>query len=105
MRKTARVWFFEVAHGNQTATWVNTLFDRKANRVQYVYVVPDTMVTVITLILTPRQRATHVAVRYERTSLSADANTAVRDMADHDNKAGPEWAAQINQFLARDSGS
>lgn len=91
---------FQVAHGGGTATWVNTIFDREANRVQYVYVLPDIVATTITLRLTPRREATHVAVRYERTALSADADAVVRRMAEQDSKAGPEWEAQINRFLA-----
>lgn len=91
---------FEIDHGGRTATWVNTAFDRAANRVQYVYVLPEVVATTITLRLTPRGDATHVAVRYERTALSPDANPVVRDMAEHDRQAGPEWSAQINRFLA-----
>lgn len=94
---------FQVAHGDRRATWVNTAFDRKANRVQYVYVLPDVVATTITLNLTPRRGTTHVAVRYERTSISSDANAIVRQMAEQDRKAGPEWSAQINRFLAADA--
>jgi hypothetical protein len=32
---------FEVANGDETATWVNTSFDPTANRIQYVYVIPN----------------------------------------------------------------
>ena len=91
---------FRIAHGERTATWVNTVFDREARRVQYVYVLPDIVATVITLRLTPQRDATQVTVRYERTSLSAEADALVRGMAEHDRMAGPEWAAQINRYLA-----
>jgi hypothetical protein len=91
---------FEVAHGSGTATWVNTVFDREAQRVQYVYVLPETVATVISLRLTVRGSATHVAVRYERTALSTAANALVLRMAEHDRHAGPEWAAQIDRYLA-----
>jgi hypothetical protein len=94
---------FQVAHSGRTATWVNTAFDREANRIQYVYVLPEIVATTITLKLTPRREATHVAVRYERTALSADGNAVVRRMAEQDSKAGPEWNAQINRFLAADA--
>ncbi len=91
---------FGIAHGDRTATWVNTLFDRGAGRVQYVYVLPDLVATLISLSLTPQRDSTHVIVRYERTSLSAEADALVRGMAEHDRMAGPEWAAQINSYLS-----
>jgi hypothetical protein len=92
---------FRIAQGERTSTWVNTVFDREARRIQYVYVLPDVVATVITLSLTARRDFTHVAVRYERTSLSAKADALVVDMAKRDTVAGTEWAAQINRYLAR----
>lgn len=91
---------FQVDHNGRTATWVNAAFDREANRIQYVYILPEVVATTITLRLTPHREVTHVAVRYERTALSADADAVVRRMADQDSKAGPEWEAQINRFFA-----
>ncbi len=44
---------FTVAHSHLRAAWVNTEFDLKSGRIQYVYVIPDALVTVITLQLTP----------------------------------------------------
>ncbi|HEX4584979.1 MAG TPA: hypothetical protein VH183_09130 [Burkholderiaceae bacterium] len=90
---------FKVSHGDRTAVWVNTAFDRVANRIQYVYVIPDIVVTVVTLGLTPRQTSTHVAVTYERTALTQDANERVRQMAARDAASGPEWGRQINDCL------
>lgn len=95
---------FHLAHGDRTATWVNTSFDPAAGRVQYVYLLPDIMATVITLSLTPRGKSTHARVRYERTSLAVSANAKVSEMAEHDRRAGPEWAAQINRYLAAQPG-
>jgi len=94
---------FEVDHDGRTATWINTAFDRRAHRVQYVYVLPEIVATTITLSLTPRGDATHVAVRYERTALATHANAVVRQMAERDRQAGPEWSEQINRFLAADA--
>jgi hypothetical protein len=90
---------FTVAHGDKTAVWVNTCFDRAANRIQYVYVVPDVLVTVITLALRPTGQATHVDVVYERTALTPTANDAVKRLAAADKVAGPEWGRQINRHL------
>ena len=92
---------FQIAHGHRMATWVNTLFDPLNGRVQYVYVVPEVVVTVITLQLHPRGAGTEVVVLYERTSLSPDADLVVREMADHDRAAGSEWAGQINAHLSK----
>ena len=36
---------FRVRHGDRSAVWVNTAFDRAARRIQYVYVIPDVVVT------------------------------------------------------------
>jgi hypothetical protein len=90
---------FTVAHGHRQAAWVNTEFDAKAGRMQYVYVIPDTLVTVITIHLTPRGDKTHIAVEYDRTALGAEANQHVQHLAESDRKAGPEWERQINQYL------
>jgi len=92
---------FTLAHGGRNAIWVNTSFDLGANRVQYVYVVPDTLVTVIELKLTPNGDTTHVAVTYDRTALTGKANHLVREMAERDAHAGPEWARQINGYLGK----
>ena len=90
---------FKIARGEATAVWVNTCFDRTANRVQYVYFIPETLVTVITLTLTQAGSRTRVEVSYERTALTANANDLVRQMAAHDKQAGAEWSAQIDQYL------
>jgi len=94
---------FKVGQGDHAAVWVNTALDRAANRIQYVYVIPDLVVTVITLRLSRSGPATHVAVTYERTALADAAGEAVNQMAGRDKMAGPEWAQQINQYL-RDAG-
>jgi hypothetical protein len=90
---------FKVPHGDKTAVWVNTALDRAAHRIQYVYVLPDVVATVITLQLAPIAQSTHVAVTYSRTALTAAANDLVREMADQDRGAGREWDLQINTYL------
>jgi hypothetical protein len=94
---------FKVAQGERTAVWVNTALDRVASRIQYVYVIPDLVVTVITLNLKESGPSTHVAVTYERTALADAAGEVVSQMAARDRMAGPEWAQQINNHL-RDAG-
>lgn len=95
---------FMVAHGHTRATWVNTVLDLKDGRVQYVYVIPDALATVITLKLTPTGQKTNVEVQYDRTSLSPDADAHVLHMADGDRRSGPEWEQQVNEYLAKPSG-
>lgn len=92
---------FEVAHDRGSAVWVNTCFDRAARRIQYVYVIPDVVVTVITLKVTPARESTAVEVVYERTALAAKANDIVKEMAGRDRVAGKEWSQQINAHLAK----
>lgn len=94
---------FRVPYGDRTAVWVNTALHRAANRIQYVYVVPDIVVTVIPLQLTSLGPSTHVEVKYERTALGDAAQTLVRDMAERDRLAGEEWSRQIRAHLNPDS--
>lgn len=91
---------FTVAHQHLRAAWVNTAFDLKNGRIQYVYMIPDVLVTVITLNLTPQGQQTKVEVQYDRTALSAEADGHVRHTAEGDRKSGPEWEQQVNGYLA-----
>jgi hypothetical protein len=90
---------FKVSHGDKTAVWVNTAFDRAAGRIQYVYVLPDVVATVVTVQLAPLAQSTRVAVTYSRTALEEAANERVREMATRDRVAGREWDLQINTYL------
>lgn len=92
---------FTVNHGHLQAAWVNTEFDLRNGRIQYAYVIPDVMVTLISLRLIPEGKQTHVQVAYDRTALSPEADEHVRRMAEQDRAAGPEWEKQINDYLAR----
>jgi hypothetical protein len=94
---------FTVAHGHHEAVWVNTQLDLKNGRVQYAYVVPDMLATLITLQLTAEGEKTRVEVKYERTALNADADEHVRRMAEKDRAAGPEWEKQVNEYLGREN--
>jgi hypothetical protein len=92
---------FKIRHGETHALWVNTALDPMARRIQYVYVIPDVVVTVITLKLMPNGRTTTIDVVYERTALSEAANESVKDMAARDSVAGEEWSRQINNHLSQ----
>lgn len=90
---------FEVRRGDNKAVWINTAFDPLARRIQYVYVMPEVVVTLITLNLMPVGRSTTVEVIYERTALRETANETVKAMAAQDRIAGSEWSQQVNAHL------
>jgi hypothetical protein len=96
---------FTVAHDHLRAAWVNTEFDLKNGRIQYVYVIPDALVTVITLRLTPEGEKTQVEVEYDRTALSPETDAHVRHLAEGDRRAGPEWEGQVNGYLGQSGAS
>jgi hypothetical protein len=92
---------FTVKHGHTTTVpWVNTAFDVKSGHVQYVYVIPDTLTTLIDIHLVPQDaQNTKIDVMYERTALTAGGDERVHRMAEHDRRSGPEWSQQINNYL------
>ena len=92
---------FVVAHSHRKSVWVNTEFDAKKGRIQYVYVIPDALVTLITLQLTPEGEKTRVEVEYDRTALNAEADAHVRHLAEGDRASGPEWEKQVNGYLRK----
>jgi hypothetical protein len=94
---------FSVAHDHLKSVWVNTELDLQNGRIQYVYVIPDALATVITLRLKPDGNQTQVEVDYERTALSAEADGHVRHLAEGDRASGPEWEKQVNEYLAKNS--
>jgi hypothetical protein len=98
---------FTVQHGHGTTVpWVNTVFDPQSGHVQYVYIVPDTLTTLIDIHIAAQDaNNTKVNVMYDRTALRAGADDRVRRMAEHDRKSGPDWSGQINQYLASVSSS
>lgn len=95
---------FSVVRGARTAIWINTCLDLKNGRVQYAYFIPNTLVTLIDIKLTPNGDTTLVEVTYERTALDARQNAQVREMAELDGQAGPEWERQINNYLETAAG-
>jgi hypothetical protein len=92
---------FAVDRDESHEMWVNTEFDLKNGRINYVYVIPEALVTVITLRLTRLGEDTGVDVKYERTSLSPEADERVRQMAEGDRRAGSDWQKAVNAYLAK----
>ena len=93
---------FTVAHDHRKSVWVNTEFDAKNGRIQYAYVLPDIMVTLITLRLTPEANQTRVEVKYDRTSLSPEADAHVRQTAEQHHK-GADWEKEVNGYLGKEN--
>jgi hypothetical protein len=94
---------FTVEHGPFKAVWVNTLFDVDGRHFQYVYFLPDVMVTVIDVRFKPLTAdMTGVNVVYTRTAITADGNEHVAAMTEGDKAAGKEWQAAIDAYLGGD---
>ncbi|MGA8028433.1 MAG: hypothetical protein WB992_14915, partial [Bryobacteraceae bacterium] len=92
---------FTVKHGDFQSIWVNTDFDLRNGRVEYVYVIPGALVTVITLRLTSEGNQTRIEVQYDRTALSAEGDAHVLHLAKQDHDAGPAWEKQVNTYLEK----
>ena len=91
---------FTVQHGPHTAIWVNTLFDLAGGRMQYVYVIPEHLVTTIDVSLKAIDTAhTAVHVTYARTAIDAAANDDVKSRGQADQNSGPEWKRSIEASL------
>lgn len=92
---------FTIQHGNLKAVWVTTLRDPDARHFQYVYFLPDLMVTVIDVRFQPEgAESTAVHVVYTRTALSSEGNEHVTAMSEGDKTAGTEWQKAIDDYLA-----
>jgi len=91
---------FRVSHGHHHSIWVNTAFDLEHGHIQYVYMIPEMVVTVIDLSLSkPSAESTHVRVAYERTALNTDVNEHVREFGEADRKNGKVWGEDIERYL------
>jgi len=94
---------FTIQHGPWRAVWVNTLMDAAARHFQYVYVIPEIMVTVIDVRFKMISAdATGVNVVYTRTALTMEGNEHVSAMSDDDKRAGKEWEQAIGAYLAQE---
>jgi hypothetical protein len=92
---------FLVHNGPVTAVWVNTLFDLEARHFQYVYFIPDIMVTTIDVRFTRiNPTTTQVHVNYTRTALTPEGNDHVTTFTATDKSAAKEWQQSIDAYLA-----
>ena len=93
---------FSIHHGPYTATWVCTAFNLEARHIQYVYFVPELMVTTIDLHFKPVDgNKTAVNVVYARTAIASEGNAHVAAMSDADKNASVEWQQAIDEYLAK----
>jgi hypothetical protein len=91
---------FTIQHGPIKAVWVNTLFDLEARHFQYVYFMPDLMVTVIDVRFKPLAAdQTGVNVVYTRTAVTTAGNEHVAAMSKGDGSSGSEWQKAIEDYL------
>lgn len=93
---------FKVEHGSHSSIWTTTVFDLDHGHIQYVYVLNGILITRIDIRLSADAPAqTGVVVTYERTALDAAAGEHLERLADGDSKAGPEWQAQLDAYVAK----
>jgi hypothetical protein len=92
---------FTIQHGPFKAVWVNTAFDTEARHFQYVYFLPDIMVTTIDVRFKPMPAdSTDVHVVYTRTAITAAGNEHVAKMTEDDKSSGSEWQKALDDYLA-----
>jgi hypothetical protein len=91
---------FTVQHGPHNSIWINTIFNVPGGRMQYVSFIPEVLVTIVDVKLTPLDRShTAVEVTYARTALQAAANDDVQALGDSDRDNGPYWKKDVETFL------
>ena len=92
---------FTISHGAVKAVWVVTQHDVEARHFQYVYFIPDVMVTKIDVrFVSVDPGTTQVTVTYVRTSMSSEGDAHVKAMSEGDRGAYRDWQMAIDQYLA-----
>lgn len=91
---------FTIRHGQMKAVWLVARHDVAAQHFQYVYFLPDLLITTIDVRFVPVDaKTTRVHVTYARTALSAEGDAHVAAMSEGDRKAGAEWQKAIDAYL------
>lgn len=92
---------FTIAHrGGFKAVWVTTQRDLEARHFEYVYFIPDIMVTTIDVRFQVIDAGTtRATVTYARTAISPEGDQHVKAMTEGDQAAGKEWQAAIDEYL------
>ena len=92
---------FTIQHGTVKAVWVNTVFDTEGLHFQYVYFMPEIMVTAIDVrFKVMAADVTGVHVVYTRTAITAEGNAHVKAMSEGDQSSGREWQKALDDYLA-----
>ncbi|MGO9318920.1 MAG: hypothetical protein ACLPXT_15310 [Terracidiphilus sp.] len=92
---------FTVSRGLYHSVWVNTLFDTDQRHFQYVYFVPDRMMTVVDVRFKPTgANSTRVDVVFTRTAITAKGNELVTEVSESDKSAAERWRLKIDNYLA-----
>ena len=88
-------------HGGLKAVWVTAQRDLDARHFEYVYFLPDIMVTTIDVRFRPLDPGTtKVTVTYARTAVTPEGDEHVKAMTEGDESAGKEWQSAIDDYLA-----
>jgi hypothetical protein len=93
---------FTVRYDQQLETWVNTLFDLDARHFQYVFFLPERMVTVVDVrfkLIGPAE--TNVSLVFTRTALTPQSNPQVQAASEADKNAGSFFQSAIDAYLQR----
>ncbi|HEX8812163.1 MAG TPA: hypothetical protein VF742_09235 [Terracidiphilus sp.] len=93
---------FTIQHAHMSAVWVIAQHNIEARHFQYVYFLPDLLVTTIDVRFEPMDaKTTKVHVTYARTAVSAEGDEHVAAMSEGDKKSGDEWQKAIDAYLAK----
>jgi hypothetical protein len=93
---------FTIQHGPLKAVWVTARHDLEARHFQYVYFLPDLLVTTIDVRFEPVDgKTTRVHVTYVRTAVSTEGDAHVAEMSEGDRKAGKDWQKAIDAYLMK----
>jgi hypothetical protein len=93
---------FTVSDGPLTKVWVNTVFDLDARHIQYVYFLPELLVTTIDVrFKIINAGTTRVNVVYTRTALTPQGNEQVAKMSDDDRNNDKDWQQAIDSYLTK----
>lgn len=92
---------FTIQHGPLQAVWAIARHDLDARQFQYVYTLGNLMLCTIDVRFTVLDsRSTGVHVTYTRTAISPEGDEHVAAMTEGDRRAGAEWQAAIDNYLA-----
>jgi hypothetical protein len=93
---------FTVRYDQLTESWVNTLFDLEGRHFQYVYFMPDLMVTVVDVRFEPiGSQETNVSIVFTRTALTSRSNSHVRAASEADKTSAKFFQSAIDAYLKR----